>query len=231
MKNPAKVAELLAIDNAISQMTLEVKVAGQRTRGIRVVGSIAEAQADLKPRRLRFHVEGERRSPQNSLQLSVLASRDCFLTLLDVDVAGKLTLLFPNGLSEARGFLPGGGIRAGFRVEIPDSLAPSNRAGFYLDFSPPAGVDTLRGFCHTHEQDAERVRELARASAYPGSTRSRSAGDSTERVRVALRGLTITPSGPSGSAEPMAAVVEVSVPSAQISRDWATASLNLEVGP
>jgi len=231
LRRSAKVADLLAIDNAISRMTLEVRLAGRRTRGIRVVGSIAEAQADLKPGRLRFHMDDAPRDTHNSLQLSVLTSRDCFLTLLDVDVMGTLTLLFPNALSEARGFLPGGSIRAGFPVEIPDSLASSNRAGFYLDFSPPAGVDTLRGFCHTHREDAERVRELARAGADPRRTRSRGTGDPTERVRVALRGLTITPSGPAGPSKPPAPILDVSVASDLPSRDWATATLNLEIGP
>lgn len=230
VRRSAKVAELLAIDNAVSQMELDVRIAGRRTRGIRVVGSIAEAQADLKPGRLRFYVEGEPRSAHNSLQLSALASRDCFLTLLNVDGTGNLTLLFPNGLSEARGFLADGAIRAGVPVKIPDSLSPSNRAGFYLDFSPPAGVDTVRGFCHTYRDDAERVRELARASVDPRRTRSRSAGNPTEEIRVALRGLTIKTSGPPGPSRPPAPTLGTSLVSGPPARDWATATLNLEIG-
>ncbi len=56
---------------------------------------------------------------------------------------------------------------------IPDSLAPGNRAGFFWDYGPPAGIDTIRVFAstdlHTSNLIRERVRALQPAASGTGA--------------------------------------------------------------
>jgi hypothetical protein len=152
-------AELLALDNPASELSLEISV------GTRLASRDEEGPnrallvvADTSAPVYRIRKPGEPRTPQNSLQLAVKSSRECFLTVVDVDPEGSVNLLFPNPISESKGFHPGGRIPAGQMVLIPDSLERGNQAGFHIDYAPPAGTDTVRGFCVTNEDTASALR-------------------------------------------------------------------------
>jgi hypothetical protein len=152
-------AELLALDNPASELSLEVSVgtrlASRDKEGpSRALLVVADTTAPV----YRIRKPGEARTPQNSLQLAIRASRECFLTVVDVDPEGSVNLLFPNPISESKGFHPGGRIPAGQVVLIPDSLDRGNQAGFHIDYAPPAGTDTVRGFCVTNEDTARALR-------------------------------------------------------------------------
>jgi hypothetical protein len=59
---------------------------------------------------------------------------------------------------------PQGRVRANELVTIPDSLAPGNRAGFHWDYSPPAGMDTVRVFASTDAATANAIRQRIRSN-------------------------------------------------------------------
>ena len=151
-------SELLTLDNPSSQMKIEVRVATAvaskstvSTRGIKVV-------ADTQPAKYRIRKVGEQRTEHNSLQLEVRVNADSYVTIVDVDSEGSVNLLFPNDYSKA-GFYPDGRVQAGESVLIPDSLRNGNRAGFYWDYSPPKGMDTVRVFSSTDRETAQTIRQ------------------------------------------------------------------------
>jgi hypothetical protein len=162
--------ELLSMDNPAASLQVQAQVVTHPalvTRGLAVV-------ADTTPARYRVRRDGEARTPQNSLQLEIRVDTDAFLTIASVDSQGGINLLFPNPFTRD-GFHPDGRIAAGETVRVPDSLAPSNRAGFYWDYAPPAGTDTIRVFASTDLDTADVLRSRIRAmqSASTGTPTAR----------------------------------------------------------
>jgi hypothetical protein len=223
-------AELLALDHPASGMTVSVWP-GDRprpdattvtTRGIKVVG-------DAGPTAYRIRRDDEPRTHANSLLLNLRAGQECYVTVVDVDAAGGVGLLFPNEVSEATGFLPEGRIPAEQDVRIPDSLAEDNAAGFWFDYCEPPGTDTVRVFAAADLATAEAIRAAVRELAAAGGGEE-GAG---ERVRATLaelrsrllsfatRGVKVVPAQAAGSAAP-------AVP-APGSGDWTAASIHLSV--
>lgn len=192
--------ELLTLDNPSSQLKIDVRVANApmpfkpkvSTRGIAVVA------ADTQPARYRIRKSGKPRTAENSLQLEVNVSADAYMTVVDVDAEGGVNLLFPNDYAKT-GFYPEGHVRAGEIVLIPDSLHNGNRAGFYWDYSPPKGTDTIRVFSSTDRETAQmirqRVKDLQAATTKPQgkiSTRAVAANIGSIRedlARSATRGI------------------------------------------
>lgn len=151
-------SELLTLDNPSSQLKVDVRVASAgkakstvSTRGIKVV-------ADTQAVKYRIRKQGKPRTEQNSLQLEVRVSADSYMTIVDVDSEGGVNLLFPNTYQN-RQYHGDGFLRAGEAVRIPDSLKPGNQAGFYWDYSPPKGTDTIRVFSSTDLQTAQMIRD------------------------------------------------------------------------
>jgi hypothetical protein len=75
-----------------------------------------------------------------------------------VDSAGNVQQLLPNSIQEQSRFIPDGYLRANQTYLVPDSFSDDNRAGFHLDYSPPAGTDTVRAFCIADQHLAEQLR-------------------------------------------------------------------------
>lgn len=155
----ANASELLTLDNPSTQLKMNVRVvnaAAQKTtvgtRGIAVVAG------NTKPAQYRIRRPKETRSEKNSLQLEVSVSADSYVTIVDVDSEGGVNLLFPNNYQQPS-FVADGFVRAGEAVLIPDSLKPGNRAGFYWDYTPPKGTDTIRVFTSTDIQTAQMLRQ------------------------------------------------------------------------
>jgi len=225
------VGSVLALENPAARIQLEMRVPGETKRPERPVGMRGMMiTADLSPHSLHFYGSGARRTPENSLQLEVRASRDCYLTLIDVDSEGGLLQLFPNPLSESREFHRQGRIDGGQSVLIPDSLETGNRAGFHIDYGPPAGEDTVRAFCATELRDAQMLRE--RIAQVPGSTETRHASPAEARAMfselgrdlsgAATRGLVVVPDeagAGQSSGQPQAGEA-----------DWTTATVTLQIG-
>lgn len=97
------------------------------------------------------------RSHQNSIMLEITVSADSYLTIIDIDPQGNVSILFPNAYTKT-GFLREGFVSADAPVRIPDSLAAGNRAGFFWDYSPPAGLDTIQVFATTDLATAMKIR-------------------------------------------------------------------------
>jgi hypothetical protein len=162
------------------------------TRGIAVVAG------NTKPAQYRIRRPKEARSEKNSLQLEISVSADSYLTIVDVDSEGGVNLLFPNNYQE-RSFVADGFVRAGETVLIPDSLKPSNHAGFYWDYTPPKGTDTVRVFTSTDVQTAQMLRQRVQtlqttASQTSGGVKTRGVAASIGTIRqdlakIATRGI------------------------------------------
>jgi hypothetical protein len=69
-----------------------------------------------------------------TIQIRVLSEEDGYLTLIDLDSEGSLTVLYPNPWSGLEG-----GIEAGREVVIPDAAM-----GFELEITPPTGMGLIR---------------------------------------------------------------------------------------
>jgi uncharacterized caspase-like protein len=155
-------AELLTLDNPTSALRLSARLANDPMRGTRGVTVVADTQ----PAGYRIRRSNEPRSVANSLQLELFVNADAYLTVVDVDSEGNVNLLFPNSFHQQRGLWVDGRVSAGESVRLPDALTPGNRAGFYWDYSPPRGVDTIRVFAATTLAAAQAIRaRIAAASA------------------------------------------------------------------
>ncbi len=194
----ANASELLTLDNPSTLLTLDVRVATAvkpkptvGTRGIKVV-------ADTQAAKYRIRKQGSPRTEQNSLQLEVRVSADSYITIVDVDSEGGLNLLFPNNYQQ-HSFYGDGFVRANDAVLIPDSIKPKNKAGFYWDYSPPKGTDTIRVFTSTDLQTARIIRDRiaslqTSAEKTPATMRTRSVATGMHSLRqvlgtVAARGI------------------------------------------
>ena len=142
--------------------------------------------------------------------------RDAYLTIVDVDAEGGVNLLFPND-AQARDFLADGLVRGGAVTRIPDSLAEDNRAAFHWDYTPPAGIDTIRVFATTDLETAQLIRRLAREA------RQRHEAIGELRSTLAERGVGVVPSNPGagGGAAPQAGIAPTG--------DWDAASIAIDV--
>jgi hypothetical protein len=179
------IAELLSIDETGGSLDLRLGATGRAptdtapvgTRGIQLTASVAN-------HRIRFYDPLDERSQLNSLQLNVQTDTPCYLTLVSVDSAGTVQQLLPNPLSEQARFVPDGHLQARQTYLVPDSFADDNRAGFHLDYVPPAGTDTVRAFCTVERGLAVALREdiAAIAAGRPGI--------SIGRTLITARGLT-----------------------------------------
>jgi hypothetical protein len=151
--------DLLGLDNPAAQLRVTARAAGApgtATRSIVRVGGAAPAPYVIRR-------DGDARRSDNSLQLEITVSEDAYLTVVDVDPEGAINVLYPNDYQKP-GFLPDGRVRANQTVRIPDSLAPGNQAGFYWDYTPPAGTDTVRVFASRDLAVATMLRERIRAA-------------------------------------------------------------------
>jgi hypothetical protein len=179
-------SELLTLDNPASQLKVDVRVASASktkgsvsTRGIKVVG-------DTQAAKYRIRKQGKPRTEQNSLQLEVRVSADSFVTIVDVDSEGGVNLLFPNGYQN-RQYHGDGFLRAGEAVLIPDSLKQGNQAGFYWDYSPPKGTDTIRVFSSTDLQTAKMIRD--RMTSLQGASENTSVAVKTRAIADGMQSL------------------------------------------
>ena len=167
--------------------------------------------------------EGEPRTHENSLIIEVQAGQPSYVTVVDVDAEGGVYQLFPTPQQRA-GFLPEGLVPANQLVRIPDSLAPSNAAGFYWDYSPPVGMDTIRVFATADLETARTIRRfVAEATADSralANLRAELASGATRGVRVATDE---APSGQAASASPS------SGPAGSLSGEWVAASVSIRV--
>ncbi len=206
--------ELLSLDNPMSQLQIGLRVAGADSPASRDIVKVGVAAAT----QMRVRRDGAARSAQNSLQLTVSVSADAYLTIVDVDSEGNMNVLFPNDYQKPD-FYPGGSVRAGQAILIPDSLQTGNRAGFHWDYSPPSGTDTVRVFASTDLATANRIRErirtLQNGAIQNGSgAATRGIGDTVESLRSDLAG---------------SATRGIKVTADAAPADWAAASVTVEV--
>jgi hypothetical protein len=231
-------SELLALDNPGSQIRLSAQIVGAAAAGggipVRGVGGASSTRdivvvADTRPAQLHIRHPSEPRSAQNSLQIALSVSTDAYVTIVDIDSEGNANLLFPNTYQRGD-FWPDGRVMRNQSLLIPDSLAPGGRAGFFWDYGPPSGSDTIRIFASTDAQTAHLIRDRVRAlqSAPTGSRGLGSAqvvegldGLRRDLTGLATRGvMTVQDTAPGPVAADQAASTIA---------DWAATSLTVSV--
>jgi Caspase domain/Domain of unknown function (DUF4384) len=212
----ANVVDLLTLDNPTSRLKVNVRVASSRSiasRDIRLVATTAPAQ-------LRVRHASEPRSTENSLQLDIDVNVDSYMTIVDVDSEGSMTMLFPNSYQH-EDFLANGAVRGGQHLMIPDSLESGNRAGFYWDYRPPRGTDTVRVFASSDLTTATSIRHHINVLQKGGS----SSGDELGALRKDLnnsaeRGIKLVADRSPGNLD---------FPAQIGSADWSAASVTIQV--
>jgi uncharacterized caspase-like protein len=215
-----KAVELLTLDNPSSQLAVTARLAGSQpvaSRDIQLVAKIAPAQ--MHSRR-----QGEPRSAQNSLQLEIEVNTNCYLTIVDVDSEGNMNVLFPNDY-QRDDFYANGAVRAGSPALIPDSLQTGNRAGFYWDYSPPRGLDTVRVFASTDLETARTIRQRIKTLQSATPPKTRGIEDDFGPLRddlgkLATRGIKVVADQPVGNS---------SSPMSSGPPDWSATSLTIQV--
>lgn len=206
-------AALLGVSNPASSLRVDVAVvppSSVATRDIVAADRIVTSQ---------YRIRGPQdpRGSSNSLQLDIRTSADAFITVVDIDAAGAVSQLFPTG-HQKPGFLPQGFVRGGTTVRIPDSLEPGNLAGFYWDYGPPAGVDTIRVFAAADLATAKLIR-------------SRVAGMSALNVQSQTRALHADLMAAQARAVNVVADESRKAPEGQPpAADWAAAAVTVVVG-
>ena len=211
----ANVVELLALDNPTSQLKVGLRVASSQSiasRDIRLVNTA--------PARLRVRHPSEPRSTENSLQLDIDVNADSYITIVDVDSEGSMTVLFPNNYQHGD-FLANGAVRAGQHWLIPDSLESFNRADFYWDYSPPHGTDTVRVFASKDPATATAIRQRIGALQKSGASVADDLGELRNDLnKSAARGILLVADRSPGDAG-----FTTSIGSA----DWSAASVTIQV--
>jgi len=158
--NADSIAELLSTDNTGNSFRLQLGASGRPATGTAALGTRGiTLTASVANHHIRFYDPRDERSQLNSLQLTVQSDTPCYLTLVSVDSAGTVQQLLPNPISEQTRFVPDGFLQAGQNYLVPDSFDDGNRAGFHLDYAPPAGTDTVRAFCTVDRRLATALRE------------------------------------------------------------------------
>jgi hypothetical protein len=203
---------LLSLDNLAADLKLWVGVQSATSRPP-ATRSIVLVSDDPRPA-YRARRPGEPRGSHNSLVLELQSDRDAYITVVDVDPEGRINLLFPND-AQKPGFLPGGRVPGNTLVRIPDSLVPDNAAGFYFDYSPPAGRDTVRVFAASDLPTANSIRRYVQAAA---SSMGSTAGLGAELAAGTVRGIKLsTESAPALQGGPVLG-------------EWTAASVVVEIG-
>jgi hypothetical protein len=134
--------------------------------------------------------------PQGNFAIfTVVSSRDCYLTLTDVDQKDAATVLFPNKFSQSNL------IRAGAPFRLPDNNAYQYRM-------KDKGVETVTAVCTDQNVEVDGIQHDFSRSAYttvPNYTRSITRSISIEASRRSI-GIepTASPQSQSASAKPSA---------------------------
>jgi len=212
-------------------MRLEVRpvTAAKDEREIQPVGRRGvRVRPNLSVPEFRIREDGAPATHGNNLMLEIASSEDAYITIVDVDVEGRVTVMFPNAHSEEKGFLPGGRVSGGATVRIPDALENGNRAGFNWDVAPPAGIDTVRVFATRDPGTAALIREQIRALSLEGrggknALDKRLARLGALQAKLASRGVRVRPQAP-------AAVEATDAPgSGEAAADWTAATVTFKV--
>jgi len=165
-------------------------------------------------------------------ELEIRTSADAWITVVDVDAAGAINVLFPTAVMK-EGFLPEGRVQGGTWVRIPDGLASGNRAGFFWDVQAPAGTDTIQVFASSTRAHAQAIRSWLSAAPAP-ATRGGPAAPAppldAKRLtdlsgRIAMRGFAVVADTPAPAAAPAA---PPPAPAAA-APDWATALVRVRL--
>ncbi len=150
-----RIAHLQALDNPSGSVGIRFSV-----NPIDVDGTprLTRVSGAMPIPTFRVRQPGEPRAPDNSLLMSISVDRRAYITVVDIGPEGGISPLFPNPVSDEKLFFPEGLVPEGTEIRIPDSLV-GGTAGFYIDYEPPGGQDTLRVFATTDPVTAQRLRD------------------------------------------------------------------------
>jgi hypothetical protein len=217
LRRSSRAMALLSLENLATDLKLFV---GVHTASAAIPGTrdIVKVSQDPAPT-YRIRKAGEPRTPQNSLTIEVQAGQPSYVTIVDVDAEGGVYQLFPTP-AQRPDYLPDGLVPANRVIRIPDSLAPGNAAGFYWDYAPPVGLDTVRVFATESLETARTIRRFVAEASADGRAladlRAELAAGATRGVRVA------TDEAPAAGTAPAAAP-------GSLAGEWTAASVTIHV--
>jgi len=227
VERSSRVMGLLALDNPASDLKLFVGVQTAASAVLPATRDIVLVRDEPAPQ-YRIRRAGEPRSPANSLVLEIQVDRPAYITVVDIDTEGGVYQLFPTPYQRP-GFYPDGLVPANALVRIPDGLAPGNAAGFYWDYSPPAGQDTIRVFAATDLATARAIRDMVAAASADAAAlaelRAKLAAANVRGVRVSVDEPASPPSTPLATSITPAPSPGSPAPTGT----WSAASIVLEI--
>ncbi|MDP9199947.1 MAG: caspase family protein [Pseudomonadota bacterium] len=227
LRRSSRAMALLALENLASELKLWVGVqsAASASRPTAATRGIVLVSDDPAPA-YRIRRPGEPRTLENSLIIEVQVGQPSYLTIVDVDAEGGVFQLFPTP-QQRPGYLADGRVAANQLIRIPDSLAPGNAAGFYWDYAPPVGMDTVRVFATASLETAQTIRRyIAEASADSralGALRAELAAGAVRGVRVS------TDEAPATSAAAVSTAAATNAAPAALAGEWVAASVVIHV--
>lgn len=227
LRRSSRAMALLALENLASDLKLWVGVqtAASASRPAAATRGIVLVSDDPAPA-YRIRRQGEPRTHENSLIIEVQAGQPSYLTIVDVDAEGGVFQLFPTP-RQRPGYLPDGLVPANQLIRIPDSLAPGNAAGFYWDYAPPVGMDTVRIFATASLETAQTIRRYVAEAAAD----SRALGElRTELAAGAVRGVRVsTDEAPTTTAAAAATAAATPAAPASLAGEWVAVSVVIHV--
>lgn len=185
LRRSSRAMALLSLENFATDLKLWVGVhsAASSPAAARDIVLVSQDPAPA----YRIRKPGEPRTQENSLVVEVQAGQPSYITVVDVDAEGGVYQLFPTP-EQRPDYLPDGLVPANRLIRIPDSLAPGNAAGFYWDYAPPVGLDTVRVFAAQSLDTARTIRRFVAEASVDGHAladlRSELAAGATRGVRV-----------------------------------------------
>ena len=233
VRRSAVASELLALDNPSSGMYLDVGLVTERsasqrdvvTRGARGV----QVVADVGRNDYRVKRNGDTRSAENSLTIRVSVGQPCYLTVVDVDSAGGVNLLFPFS-GQKQGYYPDGLLQSPQELLIPDSLRTGNESGFHWDIAPPIGTDSVRVFATTDLPTAEMIRQYVAEAAAAERGDGAKMAEILSRLRCALASRAVHVVADRPEEEGTGGGTVDTEPPPEVYTDWTAVTVTFEVG-
>jgi hypothetical protein len=170
-EDPETMSELVgkqlgAIENAAASSPLAAQAEAAEFSVQLAVTEVSETGAQSRDISVRRSEKKNEYHIGDTIVLQFEATRDCYLTLLNIGTSGKLTILFPNALYRENL------IKAGTRYQIPGA-----DYGFDYVLQGPAGVEKLKAIATLDKTELVETQFAADGSFFVTHSPSAAARD------------------------------------------------------
>lgn len=214
-------ARLGDLHNPASSIVLTVKTALPESAAARSFKAVASG--DLQAYTIRR--PGAPRTASNSLVLEINANKECYITIVNVNSEGVVSILFPNEFQDP-GYYGQGLIPGEETIRIPDSLE-GNSARFNWDCTPPAGIESIQVFAATDLATAKTIRHHLGTLTRRSTVRGRSVA--VEPVAIDALGEALAQRWLSRGFQVVPSESQDERPMDDVQTDWTSVSLTVLV--